>query len=227
VTRRRRRGGRATAPLASGGDEPGLESHGLDLERIVFLSDGVFAIAMTLLVLEIRLPALPENPTSEVFGAALGSVVPRVLAYALSFVVLATYWLAHWRRFHLIRRGDDRLALLNLLQLGLIALIPFPTAVMGEHGDQPLAVVLYAVTLSAAGIAGTAVWVYTMRARLLEPGTGAETARRSAARSLIVPGVMLASLVLLPFAGPPATELSWLLIIPAMLVLRLRRQSAR
>ena len=190
------------------------------LERVVFLSDGLFAIALTVLVLELRLPGLPASADESQLEAALRELVPRFFAYALSFSIISLYWMAHWRRFQLIQRADARLAYLNLTQLAFIALIPFPTALIGEHGDLPIAVVLYAVTLSAAGLTGVVAGVYASSAGLTRgavPSVGIGSPSR---RGLIVPAVMIASLLLLPWAGTSAVELSWLAILPVDFVAR-------
>ena len=95
--------------------------------------------------------------------------MPAVFAYVLSFATIGLYWLAHWRRFRYIARVDYRLVAYNLVLLGLIAFIPFPTVVLGEHGDLASAVILYAVALSAAGLAGPLTWLYAWRAGLTVP----------------------------------------------------------
>lgn len=117
------------------------ESHGLEFERVLFFSDAVFAIAITLLVIELRLPELAEGATDASVADALGRLAPRLFAYGLSFAIIGLYWLAHWRRFQRIERTDHRLAVLNLVLLAFVALIPFPTGVIGEHGDTAPAVV--------------------------------------------------------------------------------------
>jgi uncharacterized membrane protein len=191
----------------------------LDLERVVFFSDAVFAIAITLLVLELRLPDLPLHATAEDVITALAGMAPRIFAWVLSFATIGLYWLAHWRRFRFIDRIDERMAALNLVLLGLIAFIPFPTALIGEHGDVVPVVVLYAVALSAAGIMGPLSWVYAYRSGLARPGTDERTARLGAIRGFSVPIVMLGSLLLLPLVGPAVVEVTWLLILPVQLVI--------
>jgi len=199
--------------LPAAGDE-------LALERVVFLSDAVFAIAMTILVLELRLPDLPDGVTGDGLRDALAAMAPRFAAYALSFAILGAYWVSHWRRYQRIERANGRLAWLNLAFLGLIAAIPFPTAVIGEHGDLPIAVVLYAATLSAAGLAGTFAWVYAGRAGLTAPGTRLDLRGSGTLRALVVPAVLVGSLALLPVLGPYGTELSWLVIVPLSILTR-------
>ena len=158
-------------------DEPGL-----DFERLLFFSDAVFAIAITLLIIEIRLPPLPEHPTDEHVLEAIRTVLPSVFAYGLSFATIGLYWLAHWRRYRYVTGADKRLVALNLVLLGLIAFIPFPTAVIGEHGDTAAAVIFYVITLSAAWLVGPLTWLYAWRAGLVRPGVTARYARFAALR---------------------------------------------
>ena len=202
------------------------EAHGLEFERVLFFSDAVFAIAITLLVIELRLPAVEAAATGDDVVDALGRLAPNLIAYALSFTIIGLYWLAHWRRFQHIERTDQRLAGLNLLLLGLVALIPFPTAVIGEHGDTAAAVILYAVTLSAAGVVGTSTWLYAAHAGLTEPGLTPEYVRLAALRGLSVPIVMLGSLPLLLVIGPYGVELSWILILPVQILVGRRLAQA-
>lgn len=209
---------------ARAGDTPApAEDHAL--ERIVFLSDGLFAIALTILVIELRVPELGALATSDQLLDSLRDLLPRFFAYALSFGIISLYWMAHLRRFKLIDRADTGLAYLNLLLLALIALIPFPTALIGEYGDQPIAVAIYAITLSAAGLAGVAGWVHASRAGLLKAGALSHGGGSGSLRGLAVPCVMLASLLLLPFASPYLVEASWILIIPVQWLLTRRHGS--
>jgi uncharacterized membrane protein len=163
------------------------------LERAVFLSDGVFAIALTLLVLEVRLPALGAHETEAGLGAALVAVLPKLYSYGLSFAVLALYWLRHHQIWRSIVRMDERLVRLNLGFLGLVALLPFPSAVLGEHGDLRLAWVVFVANnvLICAGL--TALWLHAARHRLTGAEFTPERERYLAARSLVAPAVFLAS----------------------------------
>jgi uncharacterized membrane protein len=228
VTGRRYRARRGPAEPA---DAAGREHHEpeLDLERVVFFSDAVFAIAITLLVLELKVPTVPERATADELLAALRATTPQIFAWLLSFATIGLYWLAHWRRFRYVERIDERLAALNLVLLGLIAFIPFPTALMGEHGDLVPVVVLYAISLSAAGIVGPLSWVYAFRAGLVRSDTPERIARLGALRGFSVPMIMLGSLLLLPIVGSFAVEMSWLLILPAQTFMNavISRGSAR
>ncbi len=200
-------------------DTPGLsleERQDVEIatERLFFFSDAVFAIAMTLLVIDLRVPDLAGSVTDRRLASALAEDLPRVFSYALSFAVIGMYWLAHWRRYAMVRRVDETLVLLNLLLLGLVAAIPFPTSLLGQYGDLAVAVVLYAGLLAAAGLGGTAGWLYVTRKGLMRPGVTRTEVRVGTLRGLAVPVVMLGSLAILPFWGPGPVELAWLLIIP-------------
>jgi uncharacterized membrane protein len=107
---------------------------GTDIERIVFFSDAVFAIAITLLALEIRVPDVPDDPAAlrEAF-LALG---PVFFSFFISFWFVGTYWVAHHRVFHHIGGYDRRLLFINLLFLMWIVLLPFSSSLLGEYGDQ-------------------------------------------------------------------------------------------
>ena len=105
-------------------------------ERVVFFSDAVYAIAITLLVIDLRVPDLPGDASTQAIADALLQLAPRFYAFALSFAVIGVYWLTHWRRFQLIERVNQRLVVINLLLLGSIVFIPFPTALIAEFGDS-------------------------------------------------------------------------------------------
>ena len=216
---RRTRPGRQRAGLGSAGDATDHREPELDLERVVFFSDAVFAIAITLLVLDLRIPDLPQHATGEQIRDALVAAMPRIFAWVLSFATIGLYWMAHWRKFRAIERTDERLAVINLLLLGVIAFVPFPTGLMGEHGDEPLVVVLYALTLATAGVVGSASWLYARRAGLTRPDVDDRFVRRGAFRGITVPIVMVASLGLLPFASTYVVEASWFLIFPVQLAI--------
>ncbi len=175
----------------------------------------MFAIAITLLVLEIRIPEGTLHRNAELLEA-LRELTPRLVAYGMTFAVVGLSWLVHWRRYAVIRTVDGRLPNLNLCYLAFIAILPFPTALLGDYGNLPAAVVVYACTVSATVLLGAVSWLYAVRAGLVEDGVSAWRGRRGASYSLPVPLVMLGSLPLLAVVPPPFVELSWLLILPAL-----------
>lgn len=179
-------------------------------ERLVFFSDAVFAIAITLLVL----PLTEARPSEEHLVADLLGLWPELLSFALSFVVVGTFWLGHHRAFSRVRRVDGRLVGLNLGFLACVAFLPFPTAVLGDHGDTVPAVVLYAAAMTVTGTASAAVWWHASADRqLLAPGVDDATVRYLRLRSLVVPAAFLPS-VPLALLSPLAAWLCWLLAWP-------------
>jgi len=179
--------------------------------RILALSDGVFAIALTLLVLEIAVPATTSNAG---LPKALLALWPRYLAYLVSFVVIARFWGAHRLAFKLIARDDSMLVWLNLLMLLFVAFLPFPTAVLGQHIGSPAAAVLYATSVTLAAIASTAYWWYASGGgRLLRPDAPRTQVRALRARSLSAPVFFALTLPIAAFA-PYAAEILWISVFP-------------
>ncbi len=117
------------------------------LDRLVFFSDAVMAIAITLLVIDLKVPE-----TAGGLGPALRELWPNYLAYVFSFFIIGQYWLSHHRLFRPIRRYDDRLAVLNLLFLFFVALIPFSTRLIGRAPGARLAVVVYSLNILPLGL---------------------------------------------------------------------------
>ncbi|MFJ8822736.1 TMEM175 family protein [Streptomyces sp. NPDC102467] len=115
-----------------------------DLDRLTALSDGIFAIAMTLLVLDIH---VTSGLDADAFRHMLHDLLPKVGAYALSFAILANLWRDHRRILQQAQRTDAVTVRLALAGLGVIALLPFPTTMLSEYASQPLAVVVYAATI--------------------------------------------------------------------------------
>ncbi|MFN8619466.1 MAG: TMEM175 family protein [Chloroflexota bacterium] len=203
-----------------------MPERSMGFERAVFFSDAVFAIAITLLVIDLRLPEAAEAAGETPIATLLGEMVPQFLAFAISFAVIGMFWMAHWRRYGLVARVDERLLWLNLLLLAFVVLMPFPTAVIAAHGGDPGAVMLYVAVVAAAGAASTLAWAYAWRAGLLVPGLTRRYVRMSALRGLTVAIVMVATLPLLAF-GPYLVEWSWLLIIPAQIAVNRRLARVR
>ena len=189
----------------------------LSLERLVFFSDAVFAIAITLLILEIRLPAAQGELTNEALQAQLIQIWPKYLAYVVSFLVIGMFWLGHMRKFRYIRRTDRPFLLLNLLLLMSVAFIPFPTAVISEFGNRT-ATIFYAVTIFVAGMLNTGVLIYaTQGGRLATQDLPPGFVRREMLRSLITPGIFLLSIPL-AFIDADLAKYSWILIFFALVV---------
>ncbi len=189
-----------------------------ELERLVFFSDAVFAIAITLLVIDIRIP--DELADQDVVPALVG-ILPNVAAFALSFAVIGTYWIAHHRIFRYIERWDGGLIVWNLVLLFFVAIQPATTSVIGHHGDLSLPTMIYAIGLAATGIASTGLWLHASRAGLVSSHITPRQGRFLALRAAIVPAVFLLSLPLV-LVSPLVAQISWLLIWPAQALLQRR-----
>lgn len=177
-------------------------------ERLVAFTDAVIAIAITLLVLDVRVPdGLPRDQ----LVSALGDTVPHLSAYALSFFIIGVYWLAHHRMFARIVRVDGVLLRRNLAFLFCIALLPFPTTLIAEYGPEPAAVISYALTVAATGLCSTLMLHRSIVANLQEPPLTAEERSVAMGRALTPPLVMLGS-VLVALVSPELAMYSWILI---------------
>ena len=139
-----------------------------NLGRIGALSDGLFAIAMTIIVLEIRVPAV-EPRTDAALLDALGQLGPRFLTYFLSFLTLGIFWNAQHAQLNYVARADRHFAWLQLAYLSIVALMPFSTSLLAEFIDLRLAFVGYWLNLYLLGAALYVIWLYAIRAKLLTP----------------------------------------------------------
>jgi len=111
-------------------------------ERVIFLSDGVFAIVLTLLVLELRVPQLPSNVSAATLWNTILKMKPSLLSFLLSFMFIATLWFSHNQVFKLFEKIDNIMLWLNNLLLLMICFIPFPTALIGQYFDNPVGIII-------------------------------------------------------------------------------------
>ncbi len=192
---------------------------GRELDRIVFFSDAVFAIAITLLVLNIEVPDIPPDLVSEELPGRLLDLWPKLLSYVISFLVILMFWTAHHSIFRPIKSYDRGLIWLNSLFLMFIAFLPFPTALLGEYGDQQLVVVIYAGSFAITRLLLTAVsWYSTSGHRLVDDRLDMGTIRAFRVRGLAIPLVLLISIVV-SFFSVEAAVYSWLLLFGVDFVL--------
>jgi uncharacterized membrane protein len=178
----------------------------VEFNRIVAFSDGIFAIAITLLVLGLT---VPEDLSPGELSHALLDNQGDFLAYAISFAVLARFWLAHHRFFSALERFDGRLMALNLLYLAWIALVPFTSQILGDYGDTTDAAVLYAINMILVSASFYAQLSYSYRARLFRPEAREFERRHNGPISLVVVCVFALSIPI-AFLSVTAAELTWL-----------------
>ena len=111
--------------------------------RVEALTDGIFAVAMTLLVIDLKVPDPHDIHSPQQLAQALADQVPKVMSWLISFYVLATFWIAHHRLFHYVRQVDRGLLWRNLHQLAFVSLMPFSAALIGEYPNTTIAQVAY------------------------------------------------------------------------------------
>lgn len=195
------------------------EENEIEFSRIVAFSDGVFAIAITLLVLNL---GVPDDVRGDELGSALWNQRQDIVAYAISFAVIGRFWVVHHRFFGEVTGFDGRLIALNLFYLAWIVLIPFSSRVLGDHGGNTPAVVLYAANLVGVVLCGALMFADAQRAGLTR--TAPEDALEARRRALLIAAVFLVSIPV-AFVNPNLAPYCWLaLFIPA--AGRLTRQRA-
>lgn len=140
---------------------------GKSIERLAALSDGVFAVAMTLLVLDLRAPAVEAIHAEAELGRALLTLAPRLLVYMLSFLTLGIFWVGQQTQLNQFARGSRDLSWIHLAFLFAVSLMPFSTALMAEFIVYRTALVLYWANILMLGAILLASWRYATHARLL------------------------------------------------------------
>jgi uncharacterized membrane protein len=181
----------------------------LGLERIVFFSDAVMAIALTLLVIDLKLPDIPAQLAAVELPLRLSELSPRIVSFVISFAVISIYWSSHHRYFTYIKRYDGRLIALNLVFLFFVVLMPFAAGFQGQYGFLPVGTLVYGGAVAATGLSIGALWWYASHAhRLVDHALSPEFIRRRNRVALIVPALFLVSL---PFAfwSPLITQAIW------------------
>lgn len=198
----------------------------LVLERVALFSDAVFAIAITLLALDLRLPDDVAG-TNDAVVAALAGLVPAFWAFLLSFAVIAAFWIGHVRTIRAIVRTDPIFITLNLVFLAAIALLPFPTSVVARQGDVAAGAVFYAAFGTVTASLSTLLWVYATRiGRLASPAVTPRLARFVAFRAASVP-VLFALSIPIALISPLAAWLVWVAVFPLQLLLARRYRIER
>jgi uncharacterized membrane protein len=177
----------------------------LEYDRVAFFSDAIFAIAITLLVIDIKVPGI-SNPSVELHRAA-----SHILSFGISFVVIGLFWMGHHFIFRYITVLDRPVIAINLVFLGIIAFLPYPTSLLGS-GTGTVPTIFYAVCIACAGLAELAVWVYASWVKdLLVPGTSPAVRRYITLRVFRIPLVFLLSIPVALFSATLASY-CWILI---------------
>ncbi len=191
-----------------------LDERGRGLDRVITFSDGVFAIAITLLVLNLRVPHVSGHDIDHQLLKALGKDGGLLVGFVISFFVIARYWMSHHRLSILLRRIDTPFIVINLFFLAFIVFIPFPTEVIGSYGGRTTSVVFYACAMVPTGLLSWATWEYALRNGLDDGRAPPGTRRQAAARSGYTVAVFALSIPV-AFADAGAAQLMWVLLVLA------------
>jgi uncharacterized membrane protein len=159
---------------------------GMSKARLESFSDGVFAFAITLLVLSIPIPDI-KSADDGLLTTALLRAIPQLIPYVTSFATIGIIWLNHHSMFHEVVKVEHTTLTLNLLLLLVVAFIPYPTGVIGKYGALRSGVVLYGATFTAAGLAFSALWFDIRRKRLSRGRDDDARIRSTTIRNLIGP----------------------------------------
>jgi uncharacterized membrane protein len=182
------------------------EGNEIEFSRIVAFSDGVFAIAITLLVLNLT---VDKGLSGKQLTDALFDNWDNLVAYGISFAVIGRFWIVHHRMFSEVKAFDGRLLGLNLFYLAWIVLIPFSSQVLGDYGGETPSVVLYSVNLAAVVLVG--LWMSMDARRRGLTTIDDETHHENRIRSTYIAGIFLLSIPL-GFVAPRAAPYLWLLL---------------
>ena len=190
-----------------------IQIDSLGLERIIFFSDAVFAIAVTLLALEIRRPDRDVILTERQLRDQILGMWQTYLGYFISFMVIGIFWMAHHRKFRLIKSYDSRLMLLNMLLLLVVAFLPFPSSLLSKYPDR-VATNFYAMTMIVGEMLLCLLWWYASRNnRLTDPRLDPRQRRKQLINPIATSLVFLLSMGD-AYLSPTLARLSWILTLP-------------
>jgi uncharacterized membrane protein len=214
----------------AGDEDPGLSSEelwqrqhpgrlaGEDFGRILALSDGVFAFAMTLLVIQLAVPSYPPGLSNAQLSGHLAASLLRdygaLAGFVFAFVMIAIWWVVHNRSFQYIARYDSPLVWLNMLILIQIAIMPFVLGVFNAYGNTRTAVGLFAGIQATLGVTNMGLWEYAAHNGLLKKNTPASVLQYYSRRGWFTSAIFAASIGI-SFVSVTAAEVTWALVFLA------------
>jgi uncharacterized membrane protein len=194
------------------------------LARVVAFSDGIFAVAITILVLVLAVPDLGSRPTDAALQTRLVALVPSILSFVLSFAIVGLYWLSHHRLFQVVNHLDRKALYANLFFLLTICFVPFPTGVIGHYGELRTAAIFYAGSMVVTGLALAVLW-WLAALRPARQKSEKAVSQYFMLRALGTAAVFAISTPVI-LLSPTWGERSWIAVLPVYLVLsRIYRQS--
>jgi uncharacterized membrane protein len=198
----------------------------LQIERILFFSDAVMAIAMTLLIIEIKAPHIHNDSDAEI-SKIINELIPKFISFFVSFFVIALYWKAHHHLFGYVIKYTDKLIWLNLLFLLSIVLMPFSSAFYSENFHQNLPYAVYCINILITGLLNCWLvrYISSKKENLSVLAGNSEWRKLHTLRSLVAPMVFLLS-VILSFYSTGLSRVSFILIFPLIYILNRKYKRA-
>jgi uncharacterized membrane protein len=189
-----------------------LDERAGELDRLISLSDGVFAFAMTLLIVSIEVPQMSQSQARAHLHRDIAELWPQVISYVIGFLVIGFLWASHRRIFSRVMDFDDRLTKLNILLLMFVAFLPFPTELMGEYGDLGFSANFYAIILATISALYIAIIDHLEGKRALMTRGGKDfDFARAKTRHLVTGGIFLISIPV-SLLAPGFGQLVWILL---------------
>ncbi|MFB6130933.1 MAG: TMEM175 family protein [Salinigranum sp.] len=183
-----------------------------ETDRLKAFSDGVIAIVITLLVLEISVPVVPPGSPSGTLPGLVAEQWHELFGFAFSFLIIGLYWMLHRRVFLYIDRHDRTILWLNLVFLLFVAFVPYAVSMFTTYPTF-FGVAFYAGVQVLAGLSLAALWAYSARTSLFKDGLPTRVARVQGARFLATPFVFLLSIAVAAL-DPTLAILSWFVLLP-------------
>jgi uncharacterized membrane protein len=185
----------------------------VEFARTLTFTDGLFAIAMTLLVVDLAVPVLHHDSSVHELADKLGDDSEKFVSFFISFAVIGRYWMAHHTYFSALARLDRALIGLNLVYLAFIAFLPFPTALLGEYFENPLSVAIYAVNVAIISGMEVVLFGWAQNHDLLQKKLPRDVFRFGAAMSL-APVIFFLLSIPVAFISTTLAVCCWFLGIP-------------
>ena len=191
-----------------------IDEQVLNVDRIGTFTDSVFAVAITLLVLNIHVPSISLHLTNRALVSRLGSLWLNYEAFIVSFIIIGIYWILHHLMFRYVERYNGPFLWLNLFFMMCIVIMPFTASLISEYGQTAIATIVYAANLAVASLLLAIIWWYsTGRGRLMIKGFDVEWGKHAVLANLCTTLVFLASMPI-ALANPRVAKYFWLLLFP-------------
>jgi uncharacterized membrane protein len=193
----------------------------VEFARVLTFNDGLYAIAMTLLIVSIAVPTISDANSVGDLADALNDLAPNFISFFISFAVIGRYWMAHHQFVSLLRAMDQPFIFLNLVYLAFIAFLPFPTALLGEYFENPLSVAIYATNVGIVSAMEVVLFRRAYRADLLRQPLTPEVYRYGVITSLS-PVLFFVLSIPVAFLSTTLAVAMWFLAVPFGLAMNRR-----